>query len=135
MRFRKLRIAWSVVCGVAVVLLVVLWVRSHFVIEGIVHFSRESFGSTHTLIGVNNGTFQITHATNVFAPGKEPFPEGWSYKTTTWDDVTEDHFDWAHFPEGFLLQFPILLPAICIAVVAWVIPWKKLVVKSASALC
>jgi hypothetical protein len=28
MRFRKLRIAWSVVCAVACVLLTVLWVRS-----------------------------------------------------------------------------------------------------------
>jgi hypothetical protein len=29
MRFRKLRIAWSVVCGTAGVLLIVLWVRSY----------------------------------------------------------------------------------------------------------
>jgi hypothetical protein len=29
MRFRKLRIAWSVLCGIACVLLIVLWVRSH----------------------------------------------------------------------------------------------------------
>jgi hypothetical protein len=30
MKFRKLRIAWSVVCGIACVLLVVLWVRSYW---------------------------------------------------------------------------------------------------------
>jgi hypothetical protein len=30
MRFRKLRIAWSVWCGVASVLLIVLWVRSYW---------------------------------------------------------------------------------------------------------
>ena len=29
MRFRKLRIAWSVACGIACVLLIVLWVRSY----------------------------------------------------------------------------------------------------------
>jgi len=29
MRFRKLRIAWSALCGIACVLLIVLWVRSH----------------------------------------------------------------------------------------------------------
>jgi hypothetical protein len=29
MRFRKLRIAWSVFCGIACVLLIVLWVRSY----------------------------------------------------------------------------------------------------------
>jgi hypothetical protein len=30
MRFRKLRIAWSVLCGIACVLLIVLWVRSYW---------------------------------------------------------------------------------------------------------
>jgi hypothetical protein len=30
MRFRKLRIAWSVVCGIACVLLIALWVRSYW---------------------------------------------------------------------------------------------------------
>jgi hypothetical protein len=29
MRFRKLRIAWSVMCGISSVLLIVLWVRSY----------------------------------------------------------------------------------------------------------
>jgi hypothetical protein len=29
MRFRKLRITWSIVCGLACVLLIVLWVRSY----------------------------------------------------------------------------------------------------------
>jgi hypothetical protein len=30
MRFRKLRIAWSVVCGIVCLLLIVLWVRSYW---------------------------------------------------------------------------------------------------------
>jgi hypothetical protein len=30
MRFRKLRIAWSVVCGIICLLLIVLWVRSYW---------------------------------------------------------------------------------------------------------
>ena len=34
-RFRKLRIAWSIGWGVVVVLLIVLWVRSHWVGDGI----------------------------------------------------------------------------------------------------
>jgi hypothetical protein len=33
MRFRKLRIAFSVTCGIACVLLIVLWVRSYFYVE------------------------------------------------------------------------------------------------------
>jgi hypothetical protein len=35
MRFRKLRIAWSVLWGLACVLLIVLWVRSYTWLEGI----------------------------------------------------------------------------------------------------
>ena len=33
MRFRKLRIAWSVTCGIVAVLLCVLWVRSYTTID------------------------------------------------------------------------------------------------------
>ncbi len=33
MRFRKLRIAWSVGCGIACVLLIALWVRSYFAFD------------------------------------------------------------------------------------------------------
>ena len=36
MRFRKLRIAWSVACGIACVLLIVLWVRSHWLWDSLV---------------------------------------------------------------------------------------------------
>jgi hypothetical protein len=33
MRFRKLRIVWSVFCGIACVLLIVLWVRSYWWVD------------------------------------------------------------------------------------------------------
>src|SRR5947207_15784433 len=33
MRFRKLRIAWSVICGLACVLTLVLWVRSYWYLD------------------------------------------------------------------------------------------------------
>ncbi len=35
MRFRKPRIAWSVVCGIACVLLLMLWVRSYWWSDGV----------------------------------------------------------------------------------------------------
>lgn len=38
MRIRKLRIAWSIVCGIACVLLIVLWVRSYWYHEGVCYF-------------------------------------------------------------------------------------------------
>jgi hypothetical protein len=36
MRFRKLRIAWSTLCGIATVLLIVLWVRSCWYVDDLV---------------------------------------------------------------------------------------------------
>jgi hypothetical protein len=44
MRFRKLRIAWSVACGILCLLLIALWVRSYWFID-IVHLSHRSLVS------------------------------------------------------------------------------------------
>jgi hypothetical protein len=50
MRFRKLRIAWSVGCGIVAVLFCVLWVWSHF------HPYLEHFySSTNWRLGILNG--------------------------------------------------------------------------------
>jgi hypothetical protein len=55
MRFRKLRIAWSVLWGLACVLLIVLWVRSYWWEEGC-RIARGSVGSMygHFAIGIND---------------------------------------------------------------------------------
>jgi hypothetical protein len=50
MRFRKLRIAWSVVCGVVAVLLIVLWVRSYSTIDCL---SKSMSGQEIALISIN----------------------------------------------------------------------------------
>src|ERR1700704_4674786 len=53
MRFRKLRIAWSVGCAIACVLLVVLWVRSYEWLDGFtVPVSASSAVEAGTLPGV-----------------------------------------------------------------------------------
>jgi hypothetical protein len=43
MRYRKLRIAWSVACGIACVLLIALWVRSHAIRDS-AFWPRNKFG-------------------------------------------------------------------------------------------
>ena len=40
MRFRMLRITWTVFCGIACVLLIALWVRSYWWIDGIVFYQK-----------------------------------------------------------------------------------------------
>jgi hypothetical protein len=46
MKYRKLRITWSVAWGVVAVLLCVLWVRSYWYVDT---FSLGSYGNTHWL--------------------------------------------------------------------------------------
>src|SRR6478672_11323736 len=47
MRFRKLRIAWSVFCGLACLLLIVLWVRSYSRLD----YVEAAIDDTHYLNG------------------------------------------------------------------------------------
>jgi hypothetical protein len=56
MKFRKLRIAWSVVCGVACVLLIALWVRSYRARElvcGLIGNNSVLLQSVHGEIGLS----------------------------------------------------------------------------------
>jgi hypothetical protein len=72
MRFRKLRIVWSVMCGIACMLLVVLWVRSYWRAEII---ARVYSGSVLT-IGSNHGTLYFVFG----AATPDPARVGrWSY--------------------------------------------------------
>jgi hypothetical protein len=49
MKYRKLRIAWSVVWGLATVLLIVLWVRSYYRVESLISpIGRSRFLSFNT---------------------------------------------------------------------------------------
>jgi hypothetical protein len=60
MRFRKLRIAWSVGYGLACVLLIVLWVRSYFWTDQITRqessnqFIAVTLGDGRLLLGESN---------------------------------------------------------------------------------
>jgi hypothetical protein len=65
MKYRKLRIAWSVVWGVACLLLVALWVRSYFyedVLRGIAPAPGVEMSS-------NCGRFTILHVVGAIPPG------------------------------------------------------------------
>src|SRR4051812_17902034 len=57
MRFRKLRIAWSVVWGLAAVLLIVLWLRSYWWFDVIERVSSGSFAE----LRLNSGTVHFSY--------------------------------------------------------------------------
>jgi len=70
MRFRKLRIAWSVGCGIACVLLIALWVRSYW------HEDTLKLRRTHTLTMVSLcGDIQLSQSDFkcMFAPEVDTF--------------------------------------------------------------
>ena len=52
MRFRKLRIAWSVFWGLAAVLLIVLWVRSYWCADLLIVSQMQGVVSTHGAVRV-----------------------------------------------------------------------------------
>jgi len=61
MTYRKLRIAWSVACGIVAVLLCVLWVRSHWRHDSLaVAVSR----STLLVVGSDRGALKLGRGHN-----------------------------------------------------------------------
>jgi hypothetical protein len=72
MRFRKLRIAWSVACGIACVLLIVLWVRSCFHVDEI---RKDSSVGVRIVV---SGVGQLAYMSWDTPSG---MPRGWSHVT------------------------------------------------------
>jgi hypothetical protein len=112
MRFRQLRIAWSVFWGLAAVLLIVLWVRSYWAGDSLVwnHGRRVAVASMHG---------QIRVATwNIFLPGGSLFQ--WLPVGTMSDGIGPWFFGTSR--EGILVIAPHRLPIAVLALFA-AIPW------------
>src|SRR4051812_13876178 len=114
MRFRKLRIAWSVFWGVAAVLLIVLWVRSYWWAEGIEirQSSRISYAAC-----ANGELFLVINPVPVTIRG------GWSFRH---DPASEDEAPpgesipafYFSMQGGFALSVPVWFTALSAAVCA-----------------
>jgi hypothetical protein len=121
MRFRKLRIAWSVVCGVACVLLIVLWVRSHSKWDRL--FYHLPSGGT---AGFSSWDGNIIVGVE-YSRGAS-YSRGFEFEsqlTSQWQlDPSERGFlfmrDSSEFAVGMPHWFPIILSAVIAAV-----PWAK----------
>jgi hypothetical protein len=79
MRFRKLRIAWSVFWSAACVLLIVLWVRSYS-FNDLLH----RIDASGWMIGINSdtGTSALIYAPLSSPPTQGMAPRGWFLQTT-----------------------------------------------------
>lgn len=115
MKYRKLRIAWSVVCGIACVLLIVLWVRSYGgsdVVYRQTTTTRTVFSSAVGVIGVSRSIFEAVlpawgwNRIELMPGGPMP----------TWEFRSDNN--------GTRLRFPHRLP-IAISGVLAVAPWIR----------
>jgi hypothetical protein len=118
MRYRKLRIAWSVVWGLAAVLLIVLWVRSYWTCESIARWNVE----------LSSG-FGVVR----FYVSSDTIYDRWLWSTIRADEVVlDENVDFRTFAlrrdtDGGYLNVPhwfLLLVVLLSAVASWTFRWR-----------
>jgi hypothetical protein len=126
MRFRKLRIAWSVVCGIACVLLIVLWVRSYWCDE-LCYWTNKN--GTHTTIGANMGVVYFSR--NKLGNGATA--SNWTYKNFTSHRLLWNHWSfwdgWNTRVDVGLPYWSFVLPTIVLGYFPW-LPLKRFSVRT-----
>jgi hypothetical protein len=123
MRFRKLRIAWSVFCSIAGVLLIVLWVRSYWKCDVIYRINPSK---AQTTIGSNCGTLYVTTDIRPMRFGNAT-GQDWIIKTLLELPPDRQHLVlWLHTTEEFqagVSHWFIIMPAGALAAAPW-IRWR-----------
>jgi hypothetical protein len=92
MKYRKLRIAWSAVCGIVCLLLIVLWVRSYWTCDIFTRIDGEQI----TTVKSNRGALFLARITTRQTIGQKTRSTGWSYSNneamdpaaTLWGNAT-----------------------------------------------
>ena len=119
MRFRKLRIAWSVTCGITCVLLIALWARSYWWVDG-VDVSRYEIDSFCGEILIMNYDPAISQG------------DPWSYAATETSVLKLDGGNWGTIfgfkrtdtPAGKSILFPHWFPIFLLALLGFA-PWSR----------
>jgi hypothetical protein len=140
MKYRKLRIAWSVVWGIAVVLVVAIWVRSYFTCDNFA--LGESRGSiSFTSFRGQLGALWFPTSGIMSPPALFSRFDSWPIKETSvveYNDGTGNPLpsyfgfkfnSWisASFPSRFrLLVIPYWFPALVCGIVAALPWWRRL---------
>jgi|tagenome__1003787_1003787.scaffolds.fasta_scaffold19770994_1 hypothetical protein len=109
MRFRKLRIAWSVFWGLACILLIVLWVRSYFVYDT----AYCPLSSPQMLIANSYSGRLSMYAGRRVENHTGIFPQGWGRESASVKEIAESSLErphpyWAYRKDvyGRLITFP-----------------------------
>jgi hypothetical protein len=128
MRFRKLRITWTVLCGIACVLLCLLWVRSNLLRD---YFWANSSRSMLGITSMHGGIlFQISFGPTDLGPNPEYvgiFSESNDDWLPYWETVAGTSklgFELTRFPNEFVLPDWFVVTVILIlAALPW-IRWR-----------
>jgi hypothetical protein len=123
MKYRKLRIAWSLAWGVLAVLLCVLWVRGYSWYENI------CYGGPKATIGIESAWGTVEFFRSSPTSGLWP-PPGWSLTHEAWNGGGPDFFDtafyWLREPGHFIMRLPnwiAILFATILASASW-LRWR-----------
>src|SRR5690348_9321805 len=104
MRFRKLRIAWSVTWSLAAVMLIALWGRSYWQLDFICKCDSKSIMTT---IGSQWGLIYFAHFDAYLAyngTGNSYATHDWEYRTH--ESYALDRRLWESDSKGFLVNLP-----------------------------
>jgi hypothetical protein len=120
MRFKKLRIAWSVGCGILCLLLVALSIRSYWRADWISRFDKNEL---QTSVGVNRGTFIYSEVDWSTDPAGHVAPHGWTYRSTQASASQEKR--WVSWGSGSyrISHWLLTLPLAALAAAPW-IHWR-----------
>jgi hypothetical protein len=116
MRFRKLRIAWSVAWAVVAVLFCVLWVRSYWRCDLVF---REKSGWV-TTVSSNRGVLYATQLERPFRIGYR----GWQIDSRHTNDDIPGGVGWAQTSTLMAAQLPIWCAILVLATTA-AMPWLR----------
>jgi hypothetical protein len=117
MRYRKLRIAWSVAWGVVAVLLCVLWVRSYWICDEVAKVDGMGYFPT---LGSNSGTVYYARSKiSIFlSPDSPIYSQSWTYRC---QDATKPQtlFRWSPNSEWYVsIYVPYWLPVLVTVAIA-----------------
>jgi hypothetical protein len=109
MKYRKLRIAWLVGCGVLCLLLIVLWVRSYSA-QGLKSLRSTSVTQREYVLSSADGKLAIWTVTWRVSPGGLVMLESASATRGAKVILSALGFEWTQSPTGFAVAMPYWLP-------------------------
>jgi hypothetical protein len=133
---RKLRIAFSVICGILCLLLVVLWVRSYWWLDNFIGPLR---GSVRYGVASGSGWLTVRYGNGKMDP--QSFPE-WTWQCRTVAEMeavykqmeesiqgttakfTRPTFEFG-WKEDWGFQFPYWMPTVLVGILAVAASWRR----------